>query len=123
MILPAKTKVSMPNLTKACDLGRQKNYKTKKRVNLAKLNRLLLILFGILLAFFVFVSNDISIKGMIEQNLRNEYSKIQTENDKIELQVMQLQSYDAIDAKAKAMQMVKVDKIDYINLDQAMAKK
>ena len=49
---------------------------------------------------------------------------LQAENQQIELAITKLQSYDNIEIKAQEMKMVKVDKIDYITVnDLAVAKR
>ena len=93
------------------------------KLNVSLLNKIIIVFGGCLFMALVAAINDISVKGIVMQELRKEYTTLQKENDQVEIKVMTLESYENIDKRARELKMVKVDKVNYINIDQAMAKK
>ncbi len=93
-----------------------------KNKNLSKhlsiFNKLLFGVIGLVGIYFVFGVNDLSIKGFVLHEIKTEVSQLLEENRKYELQVMQLESYEALAYKAEQLNLVKVDKIDYIFVDK-----
>lgn len=88
------------------------------------LNKLLLATIIIVVGYFVVSTNDLSIKGFVLNELWSEVNTLATNNDQIELKIMELESYDKIDKRAQELKMVKIDKIDYITInDEAVAKR
>ena len=73
---------------------------------------------------FVVSINNLAIKGFILEDLKKEVNNLKVENENIGLQAAQLKSYDNVAAKAEELKMVKVDKIDYIKInEETVAKK
>lgn len=64
--------------------------------------------------FYVLSTNDLSIKGFVIERLKREIVRIENDNKLAELHIMEKESYENIDRRAKEMNMVKIDKIDYI---------
>jgi cell division protein FtsL len=78
----------------------------------------------ILIIVYIVSINDLSIKSFTLQAAKNEIADLQKENDRLNLAVMNLDSYDNINRRAKELKMVKVDKIEYIEIkDGVVAKK
>lgn len=99
-------------------------YKRKSRINLPVVNRIMTVLIIVLFGGFLIATNDLSIKGFVLSEMKLKLSDLEKNNQKLQLQVMELQSYDNIDKKARARNMVKVDKIEYISLaKEEVAKK
>jgi len=106
--------------------GSSENRKNKKRIKkiYPLLSRTLIVL--IILSGIAFVAsiNDLSIKGFVLAELKNDLANLQEENEKIELSVMALESYESINERASNLKMVRVDAIDYITTtDEAVAKR
>lgn len=93
-----------------------KNKKVYKYLSI--FNKLLCGVIVLVGVYFVFGVNDLSIKGFVLQEVKIEVVELAEENKKKELLVMQLESYESLTEKAKEMQLVKVDKIDYIFVDK-----
>jgi hypothetical protein len=102
----------------------KKQFIVKRLFNLKSFNKLLVCLIIILGVSYMACMNDLAIKGFILQDLKSKSKKLTSDNNNTELEIMKLQAYENIDAKAKEMKMVQVDKIDYINvLSSIVAKK
>jgi hypothetical protein len=96
----------------------------KKDYLLKILNRLLCLCIIVMAVGYVTVVNDLTIKGFKLQELKNKKKDIVEENKKINLQAMNLQSYNHLAQKTKDLNMVAADNIDYITpTDNVMAKK
>ena len=63
---------------------------------------------------YVVVVNDLAIKGIVLEELKKETIRQNNLTNNQELAIMEMESYDNINKRAKDMKMVKVDKIDYI---------
>lgn len=88
------------------------------------LNKILFVSIILVVGYFVVSTNDLSIKGFVLQELQLEANEIIANNGKTELQIMELESYDKIDKRAKELKMVKIDRIDYITTtDESVAKR
>jgi len=88
------------------------------------INKFLLLIIIFSGISFVVSINDLSIKGFMLEKLKKESYNLSVENENIELLVMELESYDNIIKKAEELKMVKVDSIEYIEVnDEAVAKK
>ena len=101
-----------------------KKNQSRKKIRLDLVNKFLLCLIIVSGIGFIVTINDLSIKGFVLQDLKMSMKNLQAENQQIELAITKLQSYDNIEIKAQEMKMVKVDKIDYITVnDLAVAKR
>jgi hypothetical protein len=87
----------------------------KKILNLKNLNRIILIFIIVLGIFYLAGANDLAIKGYTLNDLKNQSSKLSDENKKLELQAMDLSSYNVVSEKISNLKMVAVGNVDYIN--------
>lgn len=83
---------------------------------LAIANRILFILIIIVSVAYVLSINDLSIKGFVLNDLKGQIKEVTKENSQIEMQIAKSESNDNVNSRAQEMAMVKVDKIDFINL-------
>jgi len=90
--------------------------KVRRGINLKLVNRLLMALIAITGVYYVVSINDLAIKGFVLRDTKNAVQKYQDDNNQMELAIMKLESYDNIEKRALSMNMVKVSKIDYINV-------
>lgn len=98
--------------------------KKKFFLNFALFNKLIFTLAIVCGLCYIFIINDLSIKGIVLENLKNNVSVLNEEKKNYELAIMRLESYDNINRRAQEIKMVKVDKIEYISAGSgAMAKK
>lgn len=87
-------------------------------------NKFLIILIITSGIYYMISINDLSIKGFMFQELKTKLAGLKNENNCMELEIMELESYEYINSRAQNLEMVKVDKIDYITMvDEAVAKK
>lgn len=94
----------------------QSRPRSKAHPYLRILNRLLILFIVASGAYYIISVNDLSIKGFVINELKSEISRLQTDNAKYELRAMELESYEVINKRAIELKMVKVDKIDYIDI-------
>lgn len=97
-----------------------KNYRSYWRFA----NKLMMVLIVVGGIYFIININSLSIKGFILRELKDKVVKLNNENKNIELKIMELESYKNLNQRAEGLEMVKVDKIDYIIVvDEAVAVK
>lgn len=73
---------------------------------------------------FVVGVNNLSIKGFVLRELKIRLAEAENDRDSRELRIMELESYENLQARAHDMKMVKVDRIDYVTVvNDEMAKK
>lgn len=77
-------------------------------------NKIILLTIFVTGSFLVVSINSLSIKGFILQELKNKTDDLAKERARIELAIMELESYKNINVKAQALKMVKSDNVDYI---------
>jgi len=100
--------------------GSEKNYQTtspKTPVYLSYINRVLMLIVLALGLYHVFNINNLAIKGFVLREVKKEYYALAEENKKMETEIMESESLENIEARAKKMQMVKADKISYLKDD------
>lgn len=87
-------------------------------------NRVIIFL-AVLSGFgYIVTINDLAVKGIVLEELRKEAAEQNNLTNDYELAIMEMESYDHINKRAKDMKMVKVDKIDYITINnEGVAKK
>jgi len=96
----------------------------KNRQYLALLNKVIAISCIVCGFYYMASMNNISIKGFVLKELKTELSLLEQVKETAELKVMELESYEHISRRASELEMVKVDKIDYITVtDTAVAVK
>lgn len=102
-----------------------KQKRSRNRLSyIAWLNKgLFLLLLGLCVCFAANI-NDLSIKAFVLRDLHAEAAQVARENEEIELMVMRLESYEHIARRAQELDMVKVDRIDYLQaLEPEVAKR
>lgn len=87
----------------------------KTILNLKTFNKLLFILIIALGIFYLAGTNDLAIKGYTLSDLKGQRNKLADENNKLEIKIMSLSSYNIITGKIDNLKMVAVGDIDYIN--------
>jgi cell division protein FtsB len=107
----SQTNTNTNTKTKIC-----KSFKIDRKSKLMILNKFLFVVIFISGIYFVATINDLSIKGFVLQDLKKQVNNLSSENRNIELQIMELESFDSIAKRASDMKMVRVDKIDYISV-------
>lgn len=93
--------------------ARKKNYLDYVRI----LNKVILCLILLNAAYFVMNVNDLSIKGFVLNSQKAKLYALSEENRNFELQITELSSLESIEKRAKSMRLVKVDKIDYLTVN------
>jgi len=83
---------------------------------LAITNKILFILIIVVGIGYMLSVNDLSIKGFVLNDLKSQIKEITKENSQIEMRIAKSESNDNINSRAQEMAMVKVDKIDFINM-------
>lgn len=103
------------------------NEKTKtsnKSVNyLAIMNRGLVIMIVACGVTYLAGMNDLSIKHFVVQENKREVRTLKEQNTELETRVMALSSYNTINKKIASLNMVKVDRMNYITVNAVVAKK
>lgn len=107
-----KTKTKKINSNSFAD----KSKKTARKNYLGLFNRVLACLILISGVYFIISINDLSIKSFVLQDLQVKVSELKNKNQAVELEVMQLQSYENISQRAKNNKMIKVADVDYITV-------
>lgn len=88
----------------------------KQKENKLKLiNAVLFCMLVIFSVSYLLGTNDVAIKSYVMQQKKKAAKKIINDNNELELKVMSLSSYSDLSKKVASLNMVKVDKIDYIN--------
>ena len=93
-------------------------------MNWRLVNRSIFGIIIILVIAYIISVNDLSIQSFTLSQTKNKINEIQKEGEKLDLTAMNLGSFDTINQRAQDMKMVKVDKIDYIEIvNGSVAKK
>ncbi|MDD3939067.1 MAG: hypothetical protein PHF49_00165 [Patescibacteria group bacterium] len=105
-------------------LSSKKNKKNPKSISLRLLNTGLFLMVAAGFFMYLIGISDLTAKGFILQDLRSQAFEIEESYKLQEQQVNSLQSFYVLNEKAKDLDMVKVDNIEYIKVGgQAVAKK
>lgn len=108
---------------------KSKSYLRLRRKNTYAVRLKILTNFFVVMTIFLGIAfvasiNNLSIQGFILQDLKIKVSELEYDNKELELEAMQLESYDNVVNRAQDLKMVKVDAIDYISVtDELVAKK
>jgi len=96
-----------------------KTSKSKKRFtnifNKKIIGFLLLITIGISLVTYLVQINNVTTKGYEIRALEDEIAQLKDENQKLQLQLVEMQSMNHISNKVAEMNFVEVDKIKYLD--------
>lgn len=68
--------------------------------------------------YYVALVNDLTIKGIKVQELKQEVSSLKEDNRHLNVKVTSLKSYQNVAPKTEEMKMVSVNNIDYIRVNQ-----
>ncbi|KKR21464.1 MAG: hypothetical protein UT48_C0008G0041 [Parcubacteria group bacterium GW2011_GWE2_39_37] len=90
-------------------------------LKLQKINRILFLLIIITGVMYLIGTNDVSIKSYVLQQHKKQAMKLRNDNNDLELKTMSLSSYNNLSKRVENLKLVKVDKIDYINTNNAVA--
>jgi len=98
-----------------------------KKSNIGKvklLNLLLVVLIMVSGGFYLSGMNNLVVKGFELQKLKRQAESLANENQEISARKVALESYHDIDSKLRNLNMVAIDKIEYLNAtDEVLAKK
>lgn len=83
---------------------------------IARGNKTIAIFIIVFFVGYLFTVNDLAVKGIVLNDLKTKVNELSQENQGIELQTATLEANSTIDSRAQQLAMVKVDKIDYINI-------
>lgn len=98
--------------------------KTKSKTGYIVLaNRLLVMMVIASGILYLGGTNDLAIKHFVVQENKRKMYNLKDENRSLETKVMALSSFNAINKKVANLKMVKVDKVDYVVLNQVVAKR
>lgn len=93
-----------------------------KNTNKLKLfNRVVFSLIIMLGASYLVGVNDLSIKTLVLQQQKKKIFKLKNDANDLELRVMSLSSYNNLSERLNGLDLVKVDKISYVNGASAVA--
>lgn len=102
----------------------QNDKQKKKRFCIKMLNGFFCVCIIVTVAYYVTVVNDLTIKGFKLEKLKEKKEALQQENKKMGLKTMSQQSYNNLAQKAKDLNLVSADDIDYVTtMDGMVAKK
>jgi len=124
-----KTKMTQKqniNINKELNDGVRKKIKlTSSKVcfYLQTINKFLFLTIFVIVAYFIFNTNDLAIKGFVLRDLSMKFYEVNDFNKELDLEVLKLESSEYVSKKAQEIKMVKVDKIDYIETKKEVAKK
>lgn len=88
-----------------------------KKSNIFKVKLVNLFLVALVLvsgAFYLASMNSLVVKGFELQKLKRQASSLANENQEISARKVALESYHDIDSKLRDLNMVAIDKIDYL---------
>lgn len=104
--------------------GRPQNKKRDYLDYVKLLNKVIIFFIIFNAVYFVVNVNDLSIKGFVLNSQKAKVFKLNDENKRLELEITKLSSLNNVEKRAQEMKLVKVDKIDYIEVkDGAVAMK
>ncbi len=105
-------------------MARKRINKEKSFLNIKIINILLSILILLSGAYYLIGINDLAVKGFKLQALKEETNRLNGENKELGIKITDLESYNSLNARAQALKMVAVGKIDYLaGADATVAKK
>jgi hypothetical protein len=92
---------------------------SRKRKNFLNFGFLISLLLALILGTsvsYVLVKNDMSIKGFVINDLQKKVNHLNKERNLLELNLTFIESYSNLAYRVEELGMVKVEKIDYINM-------
>lgn len=115
-------------MTQYDPICRRQNSSTPSRTGKLLSKKLFLTLFSVLVVFglggYLFEVNAIATKGFQIHDLEKQISQIKNDNEKLQLQMVQLKSTTDLTDKVNGLGMVPADGISYLNANaQVVAQK
>ncbi len=118
-------------MTKYCFSNRKKIGKIFPRINLnfnfltnrkaiGALVVVLIIFVGMVYAIQI---NDLATKGFAVRSLENEIAKLKEENQKLSLQLTELQTMNNVKMRAQSLNLVEVTNLKYIDITPVLAQR
>ncbi|MEI8361268.1 MAG: hypothetical protein WCG01_04010 [bacterium] len=105
----------------------QEETKTKKNIKPSNyfsiVNKVMVLLIVICGVSYLVGMNDLSIKHFVVQENKRAVRELKDQNSDLETRIMALSSYNTINKKIASLKMVKVDRLNYINVNAVVAKK
>jgi cell division protein FtsB len=100
------------------------NKKSYKFISIRMLNIGLFLFVATGFFFYLIGISSLTAKGFILQDLRSQAAELEERHEMLEQQVNSLQSFYVLNEKAKNLDMVKIDNIEYIKAGtQTVAKR
>jgi hypothetical protein len=98
--------------------------KKNNRSPLDLINKIIFMFVVICGVYYVVCLNDLAVKGFVLRELKMDLAELNRANEANELAIMELESYENINRKARDLKMVKADDIEYIAVtDTSFAKR
>lgn len=95
---------------------RSTNSRKKKNImNLGVLISMVSIMIVGASVSYVLVKNDLSVKGFVINDLQKQANHLSNKKDNLELDLTSIESYNNLASRVESLEMIKADKIDYIN--------
>ena len=84
-------------------------------MNLGVLTSLVFIMIIGVSFSYVLVKNDLSVKGFVINDLQKQVNRLNNKKDILELDLTSIESYNNLALRVESLEMIKADKIEYIN--------
>ncbi len=98
--------------------GGKRASKRRNRINVMFFKYLVFTLLIACGTYYIIGINDLSIRGFVINNLNSQIYSLENDNDFLEDKIMDLESFSSLDERIEELKMVKVDKIDYLNISE-----
>jgi hypothetical protein len=110
-------------MTQKFDGVYSQNIETKKPLifNITTFNYLLVGLIVVSCLYFVSGINDLVVKGFELQELKAQANSLTEENNKTNVQITSLKSYNNLAKRIENLKMVTVDNVDYLKVSGGVA--
>lgn len=114
--------------TTKCGNSYQRRKQSKKKDRKEKVfkffNSFLMFLVVVMISYYVSTVNDITIKGLKIQELKQEVGETQEQNRDLTVQASSLKSYKSLVKRTENLNMTRAEEVEYIKvLRQTVAKK
>lgn len=111
-----KQKKNLPRFASLAETRRTgKAGKERFKINLRIANNFLILLIIVLGVYYVAGANDITVKGFKLQELKVSMMETEDENNKLELKIMSLGSYNNLSERINELEMVAVGQVEYLS--------
>ncbi len=101
-----------------------KKFFKKRKIDLKLFNKFLFILCIAMGVVYLACVNELAVQGFVLTDLKQNIKELNKKNSELELKIMMLESYNNISERARNLEMVKADNIDFIEMaPEEVAKK